>query len=78
MSDQTYTPPRIPISVGTGNDLSQVVGWGRTVPHHDVAGERLEKLNEMVTDRLNGIAARIDVWEIEIEVEQGGFVRKAK
>lgn len=53
------------------------MGWGRTVPERDVAGRRLERLNSLVTDRLNGTAARLDIWEVEIEVEPDGFVRKA-
>ncbi|KAI9018971.1 ATP-NAD kinase-like domain-containing protein [Hyaloraphidium curvatum] len=66
------------IPFGTGNDLSQVMGWGRTIPGQDVAGHRLERLNSLVIERLNGVGARLDVWEVEIEVGEGGFIKKAK
>jgi hypothetical protein len=75
--NQAHRSAFLSFTVGTGNDLSQVAGWGRTISHQDVGGQRLEKLNKLVADRLNGVAARIDVWEIKIEVEPGGFIKKA-
>lgn len=75
-SDSLSSP--LSFAVGTGNDLSQVMGWGRTVPERDVAGHRLERLNHLVVERLNGVAARLDIWEIDIEVGDNGFVKKAK
>ncbi|KAJ3044115.1 hypothetical protein HDV00_003219 [Rhizophlyctis rosea] len=72
--------PRILFSVvpfGTGNDLSQVLGWGRFVSGKDVAGHHLDGLNSMVTDRLEGHPARLDVWEVVIETHENGWIREA-
>ncbi|KAJ3278368.1 hypothetical protein HK104_002397 [Borealophlyctis nickersoniae] len=72
--------PRLLFSVvpfGTGNDLSQVLGWGRFVAGKDVAGHHLEGLNDIVIDRLEGHEARLDVWEVEIETNDGGWIREA-
>ncbi|TPX54922.1 diacylglycerol kinase (ATP) [Powellomyces hirtus] len=72
--------PRVLFSVipfGTGNDLSQVLGWGRYVSGTDVAGRHLEGLNKLVTDRLNGHKTLLDIWGVELETEEGGWVREA-
>lgn len=72
--------PRILFSVvpfGTGNDLSQVLGWGRYVNGKDVAGHHLEGLNEMVEERLEGMPAQLDIWEVVIESGDGGWIREA-
>ncbi|KXS20356.1 hypothetical protein M427DRAFT_28099 [Gonapodya prolifera JEL478] len=63
---------------GTGNDLSQVMGWGRTVPGADVAGQRLEKLNALVLERLEGWVARFDLWDVRFDVYEGGYIQKPK
>ncbi|TPX71926.1 diacylglycerol kinase (ATP) [Spizellomyces sp. 'palustris'] len=72
--------PRILFSVipfGTGNDLSQVLGWGRYVPGTDVAGTHLEGLNQLVMARLQGYITLLDIWEVELETEEGGWVEEA-
>ncbi|KAJ3011833.1 hypothetical protein HKX48_006630 [Thoreauomyces humboldtii] len=72
--------PRVLFSVipfGTGNDLSQVLGWGRYVSGTDVAGHHLEGLNDLVMARLNGHKTLLDIWGVEIETEEGGWVREA-
>ncbi|KAJ3173547.1 hypothetical protein HDU88_002633 [Geranomyces variabilis] len=72
--------PRILFSVipfGTGNDLSQVLGWGRYVSGTDVAGHHLEGLNKIVMDRLSGHKTLLDIWGVEIETEEGGWIREA-
>ena len=38
-------------------------GWGRSIPGKDVAGQRLEKIDEIVWNRLSGMRANLDVWE---------------
>ncbi|KAI8998320.1 ATP-NAD kinase-like domain-containing protein [Gaertneriomyces semiglobifer] len=72
--------PRVSFSVipfGTGNDLSQVLGWGRFVPGTDVAGHHLEGLNKLVLDRLTGHKTLLDIWEVTLETGEGGSVRQA-
>ncbi|KAJ3344356.1 hypothetical protein HDU93_000146 [Gonapodya sp. JEL0774] len=52
----------------------QVMGWGRTVPGADVAGQRLEKLNYLVLERLEGF----DLWDVAFEMYEGGFIARPK
>ncbi|KAI9283343.1 ATP-NAD kinase-like domain-containing protein [Sporodiniella umbellata] len=66
------------IPFGTGNDFSQVLGWGRTIPHKDILGKRLTHLEELITERLqNSEAARLDIWQIEMSAFEDGYVRLA-
>ncbi|RKP04089.1 hypothetical protein CXG81DRAFT_5581, partial [Caulochytrium protostelioides] len=65
------------IPFGTGNDLSQVMGWGRSVPDNDPAGKHLDTLNDLVERRLKGLKARLDIWEVEIQAAPGGYIQKA-
>ncbi|KAI8815584.1 ATP-NAD kinase-like domain-containing protein [Fimicolochytrium jonesii] len=65
------------IPFGTGNDLSQVLGWGRFVSGKDVAGHHLDGLNKIVTDRLNGYKTLLDIWEVEMTTHSGGWIREA-
>jgi len=72
--------PRVRFCVvpfGTGNDLSQVLGWGRFVSGKDVAGHHLEGLNEMVEERLEGVPVQLDIWEVELSTNPGGWIREA-
>ncbi|KAJ3150410.1 hypothetical protein HDU89_003191 [Geranomyces variabilis] len=71
--------PRLSFSTipfGTGNDLSQVMGWGRSIVG-DPAGDHMHRLDKIIQSRLNGQKARLDIWEIEVETNEGGFVQKA-
>ncbi|KAI9358735.1 ATP-NAD kinase-like domain-containing protein [Pilaira anomala] len=66
------------IPFGTGNDFSQVLGWGRTIPQKDILGKRLQNLESLITERLQkSEAARLDVWEVEMTACEGGYVRLA-
>ncbi|RUP45046.1 ATP-NAD kinase-like domain-containing protein [Jimgerdemannia flammicorona] len=65
------------IPFGTGNDFSQVLGWGRTIPNKSVLGERLSELARISKERLNGEAARLDIWELELSCYETGYIRKA-
>ncbi|KAG1168995.1 hypothetical protein G6F70_008768 [Rhizopus microsporus] len=66
------------IPFGTGNDFSQVLGWGRTTPHVDILGKRLLHLEQLITERLQSSeAARLDIWEIEMSAYSDGYVRLA-
>ncbi|KAJ3147664.1 hypothetical protein HDU86_007912 [Geranomyces michiganensis] len=64
------------IPFGTGNDLSQVMGWGRSIVG-DPAGDHMHRLDKIIQSRLNGQKARLDIWEIEVETNEGGYVQKA-
>ncbi|OZJ05419.1 hypothetical protein BZG36_01658 [Bifiguratus adelaidae] len=65
------------IPFGTGNDFSQVLGWGRTIKHKDILGDRMEEFNEVAKSRLNGYPARLDIWELEVHCYDTGYIRKA-
>ncbi|KAI9248229.1 ATP-NAD kinase-like domain-containing protein [Phascolomyces articulosus] len=66
------------IPFGTGNDFSQVLGWGRTIPHKDVLGRGLYHLEQLVTERLeHSDAARLDLWEVEMSAHPSGYVKVA-
>ncbi|KAJ2964703.1 hypothetical protein NQZ79_g481 [Umbelopsis isabellina] len=65
------------IPFGTGNDFSQVLGWGRTIPNKDILGTYLNHLVDLSLERLQGEAARLDIWELEIATHDTGYARKA-
>ncbi|KAI8643453.1 ATP-NAD kinase-like domain-containing protein [Parasitella parasitica] len=66
------------IPFGTGNDFSQVLGWGRTIRHSNILGKRLQHLEELITERLEkSEAARLDIWQVEFSAHEGGYVRLA-
>lgn len=65
------------IPFGTGNDFSQVLGWGRTIKNKDVLGDRLSELASISKERLHGVEARLDIWELELTCYDSGYVRKA-
>ncbi|KAI7869557.1 ATP-NAD kinase-like domain-containing protein [Spinellus fusiger] len=64
------------IPFGTGNDFSQVLGWGRTVPNKDILGSKLQNLEQLVTERLESSeAARLDIWKIDMISHDSGYVK---
>lgn len=66
------------IPFGTGNDFSQVLGWGRTIPEKNVLGQKLTNLEELIAERLErSEAARLDIWQIRMTSYPTGFVRQA-
>ncbi|GAB5587456.1 hypothetical protein Unana1_02356 [Umbelopsis nana] len=65
------------IPFGTGNDFSQVLGWGRTISNKDILGTYLNHLVDLSLERLQGEAARLDIWEMEISTHDTGYARKA-
>ncbi|KAI7906389.1 ATP-NAD kinase-like domain-containing protein, partial [Cokeromyces recurvatus] len=66
------------IPFGTGNDFSQVLGWGRTIPDKNILGSKLQNLEELICDRLEkSEVARLDVWEIKLTSYPSGYVREA-
>ncbi|KAI7877399.1 hypothetical protein K492DRAFT_180828 [Lichtheimia hyalospora FSU 10163] len=66
------------IPFGTGNDFSQVLGWGRTIPHRDIIGHGLQHLEALVMERLlRSEPARLDIWQVEMTAHASGYVRLA-
>ncbi|KAI7874101.1 hypothetical protein K492DRAFT_154264 [Lichtheimia hyalospora FSU 10163] len=66
------------IPFGTGNDFSQVLGWGRTTKKNDVVGANLNEMERLICDRLEQAeAARLDVFRVILEAHESGHVRKA-
>ncbi|KAI8976929.1 ATP-NAD kinase-like domain-containing protein [Pilobolus umbonatus] len=66
------------IPFGTGNDFSQVLGWGRTLNKKDICGAKLQYLEEIILDRLqNSEPARLDVWEVEMTSYPDGYVTQS-
>ncbi|KAG0747513.1 hypothetical protein G6F57_005438 [Rhizopus arrhizus] len=66
------------IPFGTGNDFSQVLGWGRTIPDKDIVGSKLTHLESLISERLErSEAARLDIWEIKMTSYPSGYVREA-
>jgi len=55
----------------------KVMGWGRTIPHNDVAGQHLDRLNGLINDRLAGRKAHLDIWQLTIETFEGGYIERA-
>ncbi|KAI8047723.1 ATP-NAD kinase-like domain-containing protein [Gilbertella persicaria] len=66
------------IPFGTGNDFSQVLGWGRTIPDKNILGSKLQNLEELISDRLEkSEAARLDIWQIKMVSYPSGYIREA-
>ncbi|CEP09186.1 hypothetical protein [Parasitella parasitica] len=66
------------IPFGTGNDFSQVLGWGRTIPDKNILGSKLQNLEELIAERLEkSEAARLDIWQIKMTSYPSGYVREA-
>lgn len=57
---------------GTGNDLAAMLGWGRS-PHKPVVGKNLKGLKHSVEQWMNAKPAKLDIWEVEIDVEENGY-----
>lgn len=80
MSFHTQIKPTLIIGIpfGTGNDFSQVLGWGRTTNKNDVLGANLNEMERLICDRLEQAdAARLDVFRVIMESHASGHVRKA-
>ncbi|KAJ2719966.1 hypothetical protein GGI07_004905 [Coemansia sp. Benny D115] len=62
------------IPFGTGNDFSDALGWGRSVPG-DAVGESMRLLNKTITERLDGYTSKLDIYEITITTYDDGHIK---
>jgi len=56
------------LPLGTGNDFSQVLGWGKTIPD-DLLDDNFAKLKKRATYWLSAQKADLDIWMVEAEVQ---------
>ncbi|KAJ2374585.1 hypothetical protein IW150_003025 [Coemansia sp. RSA 2607] len=62
------------IPFGTGNDFSDALGWGRSVPG-DAVGESMRILTKIITERLDGYTSKLDIYEITITTYDDGHIK---
>ncbi|KAI8325184.1 hypothetical protein GQ54DRAFT_255062, partial [Martensiomyces pterosporus] len=62
------------IPFGTGNDFSDALGWGRSVPG-DAVGESMKLLNKIITERLNGYTCKLDIYEMTFTTYDDGHIK---
>ncbi|KAJ1920608.1 hypothetical protein H4219_001166 [Mycoemilia scoparia] len=62
------------IPFGTGNDFSDVLGWGRNISGR-VIDYHASALTEIIRPRLNGYTCKLDVYEVSIQTYEDGYVR---
>ncbi|KAJ1899726.1 hypothetical protein LPJ66_001922 [Kickxella alabastrina] len=62
------------IPFGTGNDFSDALGWGRSVPG-DAVGESMKLLNKIITERLDGYTSKLDIFEITFTTYDDGHIK---
>ena len=48
--------------ISTGNDLSQVLGWGKTIERQQLSD--IKKFGELVEERVKGEVTGFDVFEV--------------
>ncbi|KAJ1967031.1 hypothetical protein IWQ62_002102 [Dispira parvispora] len=63
------------IPFGTGNDMSQALGWERTLSK-TIVSDNLSQLISLTERRLTGNLALLDVWEVEVTVHDEGYLRE--
>ncbi|CAK65676.1 unnamed protein product (macronuclear) [Paramecium tetraurelia] len=67
----------IPFPFGTGNDFANTLGWGTTVPN-DVIGMDSIVLKGFVEEWMEGVESYFDVWDVDIRLQQGGYISEIK
>lgn len=61
---------------GTGNDLSQSMGWGRYIPFKDT--ECFDTFAKYIQDRTKGVRSPMDIWKVRVVPHEGGYIRKSR
>lgn len=64
----------VPVGVipfGTGNDMARISGWGGSPPR-PLIGRHLSALRKRMKKVLNTAVVDLDVWQVEITVEEDG------
>jgi diacylglycerol kinase (ATP) len=66
MADYQIDHSKIPLAIiplGTGNDFSQNLGWGKEVP--DLLANNFDKLKKRITYWLSAEQEKLDIWMVE-------------
>jgi diacylglycerol kinase (ATP) len=62
------------IPYGTGNDLPSHLKWGRK-PKKRIIGKNLSSFKDYISTLFNCKETKLDLWEVEAEVEQAGCIK---
>ena len=65
------------IPFGTGNDFSRVLGWGGVEPK-TLLGKDFKGLKKLLYKWVTALTEDFDIWEIKMEVNDNGAIRKIK
>lgn len=76
-SNLKVSDPRLVFSVmpfGTGNDLSQSLGWGRSIKRKFT--KDVDKFNGFIFERTPSTRSSLDIWRVHIQTNPGGSITK--
>ena len=59
------------LPLGTGNDFSRVVGWGKECPS-DLLQDDYAKLKKRITYWMSANEGFLDIWMVEADVQSYG------
>lgn len=63
------------LPLGTGNDFSRVLGWGKECPSDLLDGD-MKKLKKRITYWLSAREESLDIWMVEASVQDYGKFEK--
>lgn len=64
------------IPLGTGNDFSRNLGWGKE--QSELTENGFQELKRLVQDWKSAQVEDLDVWEVEVRVEEQGRFEKVE